>query len=304
MNVLIAGGTGAIGLPLARALFAAGHQVTALSRSTRRHAELRTTGITAVAVDALDRDALMRAVERAHPTHVVHQLTALPDGGPRSDADIHATNRLRVDGTRHLLDAALRAGASRFIVGSFAVLASSPRADGSTGNPAGEAVSAMEAQVLEVTRRQEIEGMVLRYGLFYGLESGSTRAMLDMVRARRLPVPRDDRGTLPMIHVQDAVQATIRALEHGQRGAIYNVVDDEPVSMTRLIETLARETGSPRPLRVPVWLLRLLAPLPARMSRIQLSLSNEETREALGWSLRYPTIDAGVRAFAQARARA
>ena len=303
MNVLIAGGTGAIGLPLARALFAAGHQVTALSRSTARHADLRGTGITAVAVDALDRVALRRVVERAHPTHVVHQLTALPEGGPRRNSEIEATNRLRIEGTRNLLDAAIHAGAERFIVGSFAVLgAGGHKGTASTRTSAVDAVQSMETQVLEATRRGAIEGLILRYGLFYGLEAGSTRAMLAMVKARRLPVPREDHGVLPMIHVQDAVQATIRALDHGEAGAVYNVVDNQPVSMTRLIDAMAHEVGAPRPFRIPVWLMRLLAPLPARMSRIQLPLSNAETRAALGWSPMYPTIDDGVHALSRAGA--
>lgn len=291
MHILIAGGTGAIGLPLAHALSDAGHQVTALSRSTARHAGLRESGITGVAVDALDRDALVRVVERARPTHIVHQLTALPEGGPRRNTDIEQTNRLRIEGTRNLLDAAIHAGAKRFIAGSFAVLAEAP------GNPAGDAVRSMEAQVLDATRRGAIDGVVLRYGLFYGLEAGSTRAMLDMVKGRRLPVPREDHGVLPMIHVADAVSATQQALQHGTPGAVYNVVDNQPVSMTRLIEVMADAVGAPRPFRIPVWLMRLLAPVPARMSRIQLRLSNADTRSALRWSPRYPTIDDGMRAL-------
>lgn len=297
MNVLIAGGTGAIGLPLARALFAAGHQVTALSRSTARHAELRGSGITTVAVDALDRDALMRVVERAHPTHVVHQLTALPEGGPRRSADVEATSRLRIDGTRNLLDAAIRAGAERLIVGSFAVLAEG------AGTPAGDAVHSMEQQVLDASRRGAVEGIILRYGMFYGLEAGSTRAMLGMVKARRLPVPRTDQGALPMIHVADAVSATIRALDHGESGAIYNVVDNQAVSMTDLIETMAERVGAPRPYRIPLWLMRLLAPLPARMSAIRLALSNADTRKALDWSPRYATIHEGLGAMTAGASR-
>ena len=122
MNIFLAGGSGTIGIPLVRALVAAGHQVTALTRSPGKQAALRALGARPAVADALDRDALITVVEAAHPTHVIHQLTALPKDGPRRPSDLNATNRLRVDGTRNLLDAAVNAGTRRFIVGSFAIL--------------------------------------------------------------------------------------------------------------------------------------------------------------------------------------
>ena len=128
MNGFTAGGSGAIGIPLVRALVAAGHQVTALTRSPGKQAELRALGARPAVADALDRDALITVVEAAHPTHVIHQLTALPKDGPRRTGDLDATNRLQIDGTRDLLDVAVNAGARRFIVGSFAILATGPRA--------------------------------------------------------------------------------------------------------------------------------------------------------------------------------
>jgi len=122
MNVFIAGGSGTIGFPLVRSLVASGHQVTALSRSAARHAELRDIGASVAVADALDRDGLISAVANARPTHVVHQLTALPKAGPRSARDLEATNRLRVEGTSNLLDAAISAGARRFVAGSLGVV--------------------------------------------------------------------------------------------------------------------------------------------------------------------------------------
>src|SRR5512141_535542 len=122
MRVFVAGGSGAIGIPLVRALVASGHQVTALTRSSSKRDELHALGASVAVADALNREGLIAAVEAAHPTHVIHQLTALPKGGPRRASDLNATNRLRIDGTRNLLEAAIHAGARRFIVGSFAML--------------------------------------------------------------------------------------------------------------------------------------------------------------------------------------
>ena len=194
MNVFVAGGSGTIGIPLVRALFAAGHQVTALTRSMSKRDELRSLGASVAVADALDREALIAAVQAAHPTHVIHQLTALPKGGPRRPGDLDATNRLRIDGTRNLLDAAIQAGARRFLVGSFAILSPRGPVDTASDDAAAAAVRSMETQVLEATARGAIEGIVLRYGMFYGLETPSTVAMIDMVRKRWLPVVRGDAG--------------------------------------------------------------------------------------------------------------
>jgi nucleoside-diphosphate-sugar epimerase len=107
MNVFVAGGSGTIGIPLVQALLAAGHQVTALTRFASKQNDLRALGASVAVADALNREALIATVEAAHPTHVVHQLTALPKDGARRAGDLDATNRLRIDGTRNLLDAAI-----------------------------------------------------------------------------------------------------------------------------------------------------------------------------------------------------
>src|SRR5215471_50736 len=198
MKVFVAGGTGTIGVPLVRALVAGGHQVTALTRSANKQDELRGLGAVPAVADALNRDALVAAVEAARPTHVIHQLTALPKAGPRRAADVDATNRLRIDGTRNLLDAAVRAGVGRFVVGSFAILSPRGAAGAAPAEPAADAVRSMETQVLDSTARGSIEGVILRYGMFYGLEAASTVAMLELVRKRRLPVVRGDAGQLPL----------------------------------------------------------------------------------------------------------
>jgi nucleoside-diphosphate-sugar epimerase len=300
MNVFVAGGTGAIGIPLVRALVSAGHQVTALTRSPEKRERLHALGASVAVADALDRDALIAVVTAARPTHVIHQLTALPKGGPRSAHDIEPTNRLRIDGTRHLLDAAIRAGARRFIAGSFAPLTAEGATVQADDEPAAAARS-MENQVIDATRRGAIEGIVLRYGLFYGLEAPSTIAMIEMIRKRWLPVIREDRSELPIIHIEDAVSATVRALDAGQPGAAYNIVDDRAVSLAQIIQAIAEYTGSPAPRRVPGWVPRLLAPYMARVTSVRMPLSNARAKAELGWRPAYPTLRDGLaRMFQQA----
>lgn len=298
MNVFVAGGSGTIGLPLVRALVAAGHQVTAMTRTRAKEPQLRALGASVAVADALDSGAVARVLTDARPTHVIHQLTALPKAGVTRSTDLDATNRLRVEGTRNLLQAAIAADVRRFLVGSFALL--SPRDPGKPPtDPAGLAVSSMETQVLDATARGAIEGVILRYGLFYGPAVPSTMNLIAQVRRRRLPVVRADAGQVPVIHVDDAVSATVLALEGAAAGTAYDIVDDRPVSLRELIETIAEYTGSPAPWRVPPWLPRLLAPYMARLLSVRMPLSNAAARADLGWQPAFPTIREGLAPLAR-----
>jgi 2-alkyl-3-oxoalkanoate reductase len=294
MKVFVAGGSGTIGVPLVRALVGAGHQVSAMTRSTNKQDELRALGASPVVADALNREALIAAVEAVRPTAVIHQLTALPKDAPRRPSDLDATNRLRIEGTRNLLEAAIGAGARRFLVGSFALLSPRGPASAESEDAAAAAVRSMESQVLDATQRGSIEGIILRYGMFYGLETPSTAAMIDMVRKRRLPVVRGDASQLPFIEIDDAVSATVRALELAPSGAVYDIVDDRAVSLTEMADAIAEHTGSARPLRVPAWLPRLVAPYLARVLSIRMPLSNAKAKAELGWQPEYPTVRDGM----------
>lgn len=301
MRVFVAGGSGTIGVPLVRALVEAGHHVTALTRSKDKEQMLRALGASPAIADALDATALENAVRAARPTHVIHQLTALPKEGVRRASDLAPTNRLRIDGTRNLLDAAIAAGATRFLGGSFAPL----HAVGPDAPPGARqgvaAVESMESQILEASRSGRIEGIVLRYGLFYGPGNPATEKMMALARRRMLPVVRGDRSLLPCIHLADAVSATVAALDHGPAGGVYDIVDDRPVSMTEIVRALAECAGAPPPFRVPAWLPRLLAPYMATVTSMHLSLSNEKARAELGWRPAFPTVRDGL---AQMAARA
>lgn len=298
MRVLVAGGTGTIGLPLVRALVAAGHEVAATTRAQDKAPLIRAAGATPVVVDALDAAALERAVREAAPSHVIHELTALPTAGPRRAADLAATNRLRDAGTRNLLHAAVAAGARRMIVGSFAPFGAGPDTlvtDAQLG-PAAHAVRAMEDQVIEAARRGLIEGIVLRYGLFYGRGTSTTDEMLRLVATRRLPVIRGDHGRLPFIHLDDAVAATVAAIDRGISGRVYDVVDDCPVSFSEMVAEAAKIAGAPRPFAVPRWLVRLGSPYLARTLSLRVAVSNAAAREDFGWAPAYSSYREGMRA--------
>jgi nucleoside-diphosphate-sugar epimerase len=199
MNIFLAGGSGAIGVPLVRALVASGHQVTALTRFTANEPMLRALGATPAVADALDAAALRRVVMAARPTHVIHQLTALPKAGPRSARDLAPTNRLRIEGTKNLLAAAINAGAARLIGGSFALMGAEHDGIPAEAQEAADAVRSIESQILQASARGLIEGAVLRYGLFYGADNVMTQQMIALARRRLLPAVRGDRGLLPLI---------------------------------------------------------------------------------------------------------
>ena len=294
MNVFIAGGSGTIGIPLVRALIADGHAVTAMTRSSNKQDKLKRMGASVLVVDALNRDAVIAAVRAAKPTHVIHQLTALPRSGPRRSSDVNATNRLRIDGTRHLLEAAIHAGVRRFVAGSFALLAPRDPMIAQSKDPAAAAVASMEKQVLETTANGFIEGIILRYGMFYGLDVPSNIAMIDMVRKRRLPVVRKDASQLPFIHLEDAVSATLRALEFATAGSIYEIVDDHAFCFSEIVEIIAELSNSAKPFKVPAWLPRIVSPYLTRMTSIRLPLSNAKAKSELDWRPKYKTMREGL----------
>ena len=295
MNIFVAGGSGTIGVPLVRALVASGHRVTATTRSPEKAVLISAQGATPIVVDALDARALERAVQSAAPTHVIHQLTALPKAGARRARDLEPTNRLRDEGTRNLLRAATASRAERIIVGSFAMLGMNQDPRVVVRDPAAAAVKSMESQVLEAAARGVIEGIVLRYGLFYGPGNPGTEELLASVRRRRLPRIRPDDGQLPFIHMVDAVSATLAALDRGSSGRVYNVVDDEPASFSDFVSEIAAISGSPRPVAVPWWVVRLFAPYMSRLVRGRFSATNTEARRELAWTPEFPSYRDGLR---------
>jgi nucleoside-diphosphate-sugar epimerase len=307
MRVFVAGASGALGRTLVPRLVAAGHAVTGTTRSEARAEAIRAAGATPALVDALDADAVRSAVEQAAPEVVVHELTALPERfDPRRSDVYEATNRLRGEGTRNLLDAARSAGARRFVCQSIA-FAYAPGARPEVMDedaplnldappPFGEGVRVMDEMERAVLGAEGLDGLVLRYGWFYGpgtyyAEDGSTA---QDVRRRRFPVIGSGAGIFSFVHVDDAADATVAAVDRGAPG-VYNVVDDEPAAMRDWLPAYAEAIGARRPRRVPVWLARLVAGKMVSTINTQPGASNAKAKRELGWEPRWRSWREGFR---------
>ena len=299
MKVFVAGAAGAIGRQLLPQLAAQGHQVTATTRSPGKAAMLRDLGAEPVVVDGLDAMAVGEAVGRAEPEVVIHQMTALAGTFDlrRFDKMFALTNRLRTEGTDHLLAAAAAAGARRFIAQGYTGWPNI-REGGSVkteDDPLDPNPPAMQRQSLAAFRHLErvvpatapMQGIVLRYGSFYG--PGASDDFIDLIRKRRVPVIGDGAGIWSWLHIHDAAAATIAALEYGAPG-VYNVVDDEPASVAEWLPYVARVVGAKAPRRLPAWLGRLAAGDVgvSMMTQIRGS-SNAKARRELGWQPAWPS---------------
>ena len=300
MKVFLAGASGAIGRPLVRQLIERSHEVVGMTRSNA--GAIEAMGAQAVVADAFDADAVRSAVAAAQPDVVVNELTDLakPLNPRKYDDWLAGTNRLRREGTKNLADAAAAVGAQKFISQSVAFAyrpESGVRTEDSAimGSAAGEMGEAMEE--LERITLAAPDGIVLRYGFFYGPGTSYDRGgqQVEMIRKRRLPIVGRGTACFPFIHVEDAATATVAAIERGAPG-VYNVVDDEPALAREYIPYLAELVGAKKPWRVPDWLARLAAGRIAGFaSRLQ-PVSNEKAKRELGWQPRYASWREGFQA--------
>ncbi|MFI0825892.1 NAD-dependent epimerase/dehydratase family protein [Streptomyces roseolus] len=298
MRILLAGATGAIGRPLTRALVRDGHEVLALARSDGSAQAVRALGATPVRADALDREGLLRALDGLSADAVVHQLTALKAPRLRLTAD-DPSNVLRERGTAHLLEAAGMLGAGRFVTQSL-VLGYGYRDHGERpvteddpfgvrgGTVADHVITGLVEAEGRLFAADHVAGTALRYGVFYGPGTWFD----PMPGTRPFPVPRGGGGTMSWVHVEDAAEATVAALERGRAGEAYNVVDDRPSTWGELS---AARGG--RRLVLPGRLLRLAVPyLGALMLDTHLRVSHAKATRDLGWTPRHPDHRAGMRA--------
>src|SRR5215475_11145474 len=268
MRVFVAGAAGAIGQQLLPQLVAQGHQVTASTRSAAKAARLRELGAEPVVVDGLDAMAVGEAVARAEPEAVVHQMTSLAGGSDLRNFDkmFAVTNQLRTQGTDHLLAAAAAAGVRRFVAQSYTgwsnIREGGPvktEDDPLDPNPPAEqreSLAAIRYVEQVVPAAAQMEGIVLRYGSFYG--PGASDEFAAMISKRKVPMIGNGAGIWSFLHIRDAATATVAALERGTPG-VYNVVDDETASVAEWLPYLAQAIGAKAPFRVPVWLGRLAA---------------------------------------------
>jgi nucleoside-diphosphate-sugar epimerase len=302
MRVFIAGGTGVIGRRLVPQLVARGHQVTATTTSAGKLGLLERLGAVGVVMDGLDAASVGEAVAAARPDAIVHQMTALSvahAGKPnlrKPDRFFATTNRLRSEGTDHLLAAAEATGVTNFVAQSAAIF---------NGIREGGWVKTEEdpLDVVEGTKAiNHLEdvvvkagGAVLRYGGLYG--PGAIDDQVTMVRKRLYPLVGGGTGYFSWVHTDDAASATVLAVEQKAQG-VFNIVDDEPAPVSEWLPYLAECAGAKPPRRLPAWLARLLAGemMVDMMTNKGRGFSNAKAKRQLGWELRYPSWRQGFKA--------
>lgn len=305
MRVFVAGAGGAIGRPLVRRLVERGHEVVATTRKREKLPVLRGLGAQAVVMDGLDPGSVGEAVARAEPEVVVHQMTALAGANDLKHFDdtFAVTNELRTRGTANLLAAAHAVGVRRFVAQGYTGWPY-PR----TGGPVKTEEDPFDPtppapamrRTLDALIRQEelvasapLDGVVLRYGSFYG--PGASDELVELVRGRKLPLVGDGAGVWSWTHVVDAASATVAAIE-GTPTGVFNVCDDEPAPVFEWLPYLAEVVGAKPPRKVPVWLARLVVgeTVVAMMTQIR-GGSNAKAKRELGWTPRWASWRQGFR---------
>jgi nucleoside-diphosphate-sugar epimerase len=308
MKVLVAGASGAMGRNLLPRLVAGGHEVVGMTRSAAKAEAVRALGAAPAVADALDPEQVARAVAEAEPDAIVHELTALSGSLDMRhfDRDFALTNRLRTEATDHLLSAGRAVGVRRFLAQSYAgwPYARSGGPVKTEEDPLDPTPPPSTRQTLEAIRHLEDSvtgaewtvGIVLRYGGFYG--PGTSLAgdgeHAEMIRWRKFPLVGSGAGVWSFVHIEDAAEATVAALERGRRG-IYNIVDDEPAPVREWLPAVASALGAKPPRRVPRWVGRLLAGEAATVMMTEVrGASNEKAKRELNWRPRQPSWRQGI----------
>jgi nucleoside-diphosphate-sugar epimerase len=306
MRVFVAGGTGVIGQRLVAQLVARGHQVTATTTSTAKLDKLSQLGADGVVMDGLDAASVGEAVAKARPDAIVHQMTAISPGHAGKPDMKHfdrwfaITNRLRTEGTDHLLAAAEATGVSNFVAQGYAswngireggwVKTEEDPLDLLAGTSANAGMMALR-HVEDVV--VPAGGAVVRYGSLYGPEV--TDDQVELLRKRQFPLVGAGTGYCSFLHLDDAATGAVLAVEQNAKG-LFNIVDDEPAPAREWLPYLAACAGAKRPMRVPKWLARLLAGDPAVIMMTEgRAFSNAKAKRELGLQLRFPSWRQGFR---------
>ena len=300
MRVLVAGASGAVGRSLVSRLVAKGHSVVGLTHSPKNMEAIRKLNAEAFLGDGLNREAVRAAICSTQPNVIVHEMTALSAASDlrHFDRAFAMTNRLRTEGTDHFLAAAREFGVKRLIAQSFCGLpyarvggSIKSETDPLNSEPPVEFRRTLDAiRYLEktVTSSSQPEGIVLRYGAFYGLGTGVFESgFVHQLRHRRVPLIGDGGGWWSFVHIDDAAEATVRAIEDGEASDLYNIVDDDPAPVREWLPELARLIGAKPPFRLPVWPARLIAGehLVIMMTQ-ERGGSNAKAKRELGWHRR------------------
>ncbi len=311
MRVFIAGATGALGSRLVPLLTGVGHEVFGSTRKEPGRSAIDALGATGIVMDPLDADSVRAAVAEAKPDVVVHELTALSamSGNMKKwDQDFAMTNRLRTEATDHLLAAAHESGARRFVAQSYGGHWVNQRTGGPVkteadpvvddpGKEARQSLRAIKHLEKAVTTAPGIDGVVLRYGNFYGPGNTMSRAgeMGELVRRGKIPVVGGGTGVWSWIHIDDAATATAAAIDLAAPG-VYNIVDDDPAPVAEWLPYLAEQLGGKKPMRLPGWLARpLIGQFGLALMTTVRGSSNAKARRELGWTPRYASWREGFR---------
>jgi nucleoside-diphosphate-sugar epimerase len=302
MKVLLAGATGALGKQLVPRLLAEGHEVVGTTRTESKLALLEELGASGVVADLLDPDQVARVVAEAEPEVIIHQLTALnrPFDVRHVDRTFEETNRLRTEATDHLLAAGRAIGVKRFIAQSFAgwpfartgglVKSEDDPLDPAPPDSMRQSLAAIRHVEEAVTGADWTEGIVLRYGGFYGPGTSLSReggAQTKQIRERKFPVVGNGAGVWSFIHIEDAADATVAAVTRGRPG-LYNIVDDDPAPVAEWLPAAASAIGAPPPRHVPRWLGRLVAGEAGAVMMTEVrGASNEKAKHELAWQPRH-----------------
>jgi nucleoside-diphosphate-sugar epimerase len=303
MRVMVAGATGALGKALVPQLVAAGHEVAGTTRSEAHKDAVAAAGAKPIVMDGLDYKSVLSAMQEALPDVVIHQLTSLKGAGDlkRFDKEFAATNRLRTEGTDHLLAAMRQVGAPRMVAQSYTGWPNERRGtwvkselDPLDDHPTKQsrqthaAIRYVEDTVLSA---EGIAGVVLRYGTFYGPGTGLARGgdLVDLIQKRKLPVVGGGAGVWSFVHIEDAAAATVLATARGATG-VYNVVDDEPAAVSVWLPHLAAAVGAKPPRHIPTWLAKpMIGEHGISVMTQSRGSSNDKAKSDLDWTLRYPT---------------
>jgi nucleoside-diphosphate-sugar epimerase len=306
MRVLVAGASGVVGRSLLPVLIKAGYTVFGMTSSAKKRPLVESLGAQHIAADALDRQAVLREVARVRPEIVINELTAIPPALNlrKFEEQFALTNRLRTEGTDYLLEAALASGARKIIAQSYAgwpyarvggpVKTEDDPLDPDPPEVLRTGLAAIRHLESTVPQARGIEGIVLRYGSFYG--PGTSGAwMLDQVRKHRLPIIGTGGAVWSFIHIDDVAAATLAAVEGGKPG-LYNIVDDDPAPVSVWIPELAKIVGARPPMHVPAWIARFMVGEAGIIMMTEArGSSNQKAKATLGWAPRWKSWREGFR---------
>jgi nucleoside-diphosphate-sugar epimerase len=290
MNVFVTGATGVLGRSVSRMLADTGHHVRALARSSANELRLRAMGAEPVRGDLFNVPSLRNAVGDSDA--ILHLATHIPGANQaRRRESWRENDRIRIEGTRNLVDVALESGISTFIYpgvvfvypdgGEQWVDAMTPP----VRSPLLDSSLRAEAEVERFTQAGK-RGIVLRMGAFYGPTAASTRDLLKAARYGVAMVFGRASSYQSLIWIDDAAVAVVDALSKAPPGT-YDIVDDEPLRRRELASALAHAVGRRWLLRPPAFLLRVFAGKNAMFLTRSQRVSNRKFKEATGWS---PTV--------------